>query len=74
MNESLTTEQRVELVMMAIGRIRAAKEEYGRLNAEPRVGQTEIRSYRKHLEAMEAEFGWQWQNVERIFKDRGIIP
>ncbi len=74
MNESLTTEQRVELVMMAIHRIRAAKEEYGRLNAEPKVGTAEIKNYRKYLETTEAEFSWQWQNVERIFKDKGIIP
>ena len=72
MSDELSTDKRIELVRIAIQRIRSAHEVW--LDSQRNAASTGTeRSLKKNqFDSAEKEFSWQWRNVEAIFEEKGL--
>jgi hypothetical protein len=63
----------IKLIKAAIERIKFFKRELDKVNANPHSDPRERKDARDTFDAVESEFMWQWENVEMVFRSRGII-
>lgn len=70
MENNLSVEDRVVLVRAAIGRIKQAEQEWRDAESNPSCGISGRAATKIAKNAAEAEFAWQWKNVEIILEGK----
>lgn len=65
----VTLECARDLVLAAIERIKVAKQEHLNAQANPRSSTIAREMARGRYDEVRAQFGWQWENVERLLTE-----
>jgi hypothetical protein len=66
--DNLTPERRRELVLAAIDRIKDCSAAGEKMLSEKGMNALVVSGLKEELKSIEAEFAWQWRNVEALLR------